>query len=110
MADTYLKVTIFAGILRFDGFFFFCGLAQKYKSLYSQLLALFTIDIRICQPCAIFVYKLQNLVIAKRVLNRNRRKMYLQIIVTLRTFGELFGHGCNMSPFMQNGNVGIKLA
>ena len=30
------------------------------------------------------MYKLQNLVLAKGVLIKNRRKMYLQIIVTLR--------------------------
>jgi hypothetical protein len=38
-------------------------------------------NIRICQPCTISAYKSQNLVLTKRVLSR---KVYLQIIVTLR--------------------------
>ena len=42
-------------------------------------------SIRICHPCTISAYKLQNLVLVKRS-SQNHRKMYLQIIVTLRYY------------------------
>jgi hypothetical protein len=38
----------------------------------------------LCQPCTPSAYKSQNLVLAKRVLAKIAKKMYLQIIVTLR--------------------------
>ena len=43
------------------------------------------LDIRFCPPCTISMYKLQNLVLVKcHRSGQNHRKMYLQIIVTLR--------------------------
>jgi hypothetical protein len=74
-----IKVTIFT-----DTNVWF-GLAQKFCARANiNCMHYRTVTLEYVDLCTISAYKSQNLVLAQRALSQNRRKMYVQVIVTLR--------------------------